>query len=520
MSLSVLFLIVSFSAPSFGAINDKQATDLINYYLDLVKSGNYESALDMWEQSCLGRATRLGIEYDDIPMKPDCNSFVIYDFSRIKQFIPEGLHSKAELDGNVLRWKFDAMLDSQQISHFYYTALSGNYYWLIFPQDYYCKDWSNRESKYFRFHINPTLNEYVNNIAVAALDEAVEKIAGRIGISAERTDILTLAKIDYYLCGSDLEVEKLSGVRDRGIYEPASDAIITTFIPDYHKVALLLVNFKLQKLPLFTLPFIQQGIGTLLGGRWQRSPEVILDFADYILKYNIVAVDSILNYSDFHNITFGDVTQPVGACLTDYIYTILGNDRFFDFYRSLSGNYESISTLTADSIKARITVYLGRGWDDLMTGFNAFMDSLRPQHGLIYPGDIGTDQIVIDDSGLTISSSDKWFKVEYVTKNEDRTGLIVLLNKDPQLADVKSMLFSDQLREKGQYHGYRYGIRLDKNEIGLYDYATNQILAKFVDDPSVKSSYYDDTTKKISAYFDRNLIRGKLIDRDPSFVME
>jgi hypothetical protein len=56
------------------------ATELISYYFDLFLSGNYESAAQLWEPTALERATRLGIEYDGIPVKPDCNSPVQYDF--------------------------------------------------------------------------------------------------------------------------------------------------------------------------------------------------------------------------------------------------------------------------------------------------------------------------------------------------------------------------------------------------------------------------------------------------------
>ena len=101
---------------------------MVNYYFDLVLSGNYESASGLWEPSSLARANRLGIEYDNMGIKIDCSSPIIYDFDRMRNYIAQGVHSVAVIDSQVIRWKFRAEKQDkkgEKSSHFYYTTKAG-----------------------------------------------------------------------------------------------------------------------------------------------------------------------------------------------------------------------------------------------------------------------------------------------------------------------------------------------------------------------------------------------------------
>lgn len=504
---------------SYPAHDDSQINDFLFYYLDLIRSGNYESATRLWKPSVLDRASRLGIRYDGIDVKPDCMSPVIYDYDRLKGFIPLRSYSKAVIDSEVVRLKFQAGVREKENTRFYYLEKSGEYYWLTTPQDYYSRGWPVTESKYFRFYTNPEKTALLNNIGIQSLDNFVETVAEKISIPPERMSVLEINKIDYYLCGGENEVDKLSGIRAKGVYDRGTDAIITMFIPHYYEVALLLVNFKLQKLPMFTLPFIQKGFATSLGGRWQRAPEVVFDFGNYILKYDIIEIDSVLAYNDYDGFAGGDVTHPVGACLAQYIYSTLGNDAFFDTYRVMSGDFQHVTGIPVDEIKVKIASRLGQTWDEFKTAFVEYLNSPQFQRGLIYPGDVKTDRVIIDENGVRISTSEKWVKVEYHGDTDTRPDINVLFGTDAELKDKLSLLFSEQYRGDKDFSGFRYGIKLDKNEIGLYDYATNQIRAKFIDDPGSESDYYDNTLNRVTAYFGRNLTDGVLPEKGDCLIL-
>ncbi|MEW5925244.1 MAG: hypothetical protein AB1746_14780 [Candidatus Zixiibacteriota bacterium] len=510
--IGAVFVFLMAAESGYSAADEARAQEIIHYYLDLLRSGNFESARGLWEPSCLEQSDRLGIQYDGIPIKADCGSPFLYNYDKMKVFLPDGIVSKLTLDSNTTRWKVEGTIDSEKIVYYYFTSLIGNYYWIIPPHYYFSKGWPVVESKYFRFIINPERMIHYNDFIAGSLDETVESLASELLIPAEKLDLLAGKKIDYYLCLDDHEVENLAGKTNREGYDRGFDIIITRFIPDFHKVALLLLNYKLENPPLFTLPAIREGLATCLAGQWQRAPEVVFDFGDYILRYGIVKLDSILTYDQYIDITSGDITGPVGACFAKYIYSQLGDDGFFGLYRTLSGDYKTMSGLTTDDIKRIIGTAMNQPWPVIESGFYAFLEKRRPQHGLIYPGDIATEKVIIDDSGLVISASDKWIKIEYQSQNNERIELSLLLDRESRLEGKKSMLFDEQYRTAPGYDGFRYGIKFDKNEIGLYDYAVNQIKAKFIDDPGVKSPYYDSTDNKVTAYFDIGLIGGTLPD--------
>jgi hypothetical protein len=501
-------------------LDNRLSQELLIYYFDLVLSGNYESAAGLWEPSSFARSNRLGIEYENIAVKADCGSPIIYDYDRMKKFLGQGVQSVAIIDSQVIRWKFKAELDKERISQFYYTAKVGKYYWLITPQDYYARDWSIEESKYFRFYINPKKDRFYNDIAAQSLDDFIEKVAGEISISADRLELLSEMKIDYYLCNSRHEVALLSGRNQQGVYDPASDAVITNFMPHFHQVSLLLINYKLQKLPFFTIPFIREGLASTLGGRWQRSPEVVFDFGAYILKYGILNIDSVFVSTVYDNQDNGDICDPVGACLTEYLWTELGLENFFELYWALSGDYQFVKAISDDDIKVKITEAMGQDYDTFKADFMSLVTDRKIHRGLINPGSIKTDEEIINDNGLIVSVSNKWLKIEYQAEKDIEPNISLLFDKVSAMDNKVSMLFLEQNKDKVEYNGYRYGIKLDKNEIGLYDFAANLIKAKYVDDFDSDTDYYDNSSNKITAYFDIDLLGGVLPGRKDYTILK
>lgn len=489
-----------------GLADDKKAQDMLIYYLDLVQSGNYESALGMWEPTALERATRLGIEYRNIPIKPDCGSPIIRNLGQIKDNLLTGIKSNATLDSGVIRIKFAVETSGGLIEHLYYMEKFGSDFWLIFPQDFFARDWPTRESKYFRFHINPNKTDYYNDIGAASLDAFVEKIANKIDIPAERMTTLESAKIDYYLCLDKLDVDRLSGEHISGYYDKGADAIISEVFPDFHLIARLLTNFTLKQLPYFTLPAFEEGLSIYLGGRWQRAPEVILDFGEYILDYKLTEIDSILTTSAAENGAASDITFPIDACLIDYLYSSLETAKFFDLYRALSGDRKIADIMTMEEIKTAMAAPFKMSWPEFKTGFEEYISSRTSHGGRIFPGKVATDREIINEKGLIISVSDKWLMVSYSATSGQSQEASLLFDQPERLKDKKSDLFDEQYGETEIYTGYRFGIRLDMNEIGLYDYATNQLKAKYVYNFAPDPGYYDSTSNEINAYLDISLL--------------
>jgi len=508
-----IFLIILSNPLSAKSLGQRLSNETINYYFDLVLSGNYESACGLWEPSSFARANRLGIEYENIGVKIDCTSPVIYDFEKMRKYITQGVHSVAIIDSQIFRWKFETEKGGKKkdnISHYYFTAKTDNYFWLITPRDYYARDWNFYQSRYFRYYISPVRDAYYNDIAAESLDRYVEKIAKKLSIPDERLKLLEEMKIDYYLCKSPYEVELLSGKKERGVYDPASDAVITSLMPHYYTVAMQLINFKLQTLPLCTVPILQKSAAAYLGGRWQRSPEVVCDFGAYILKYGILEADSLFDNHDNESGEGGDLTSPVGACLAEYLWAKLSMERFFELYRSLSGNYRYITELPIDTIKSRIAGYLDQDWDTFNADFLLYATRDKSNEGSIRPGDIFTDRELINEDGLVISVSKEWLNVQYTAGKDNEPSVSILFDRIPELDDKISMLYKEQYPTERINKFFRYGIKLDKNEIGLYDYASNLIVAKYIDNFSADTDYFDETDNKISAYINIELLNDVL----------
>jgi len=70
-------------------------------------------------------------------------------------------------------------------------------------------------------------------------------------------------------------------------------------------------------------------------------------------------------------------------------------------------------------------------------------------------------------------------------------------------------LFAKQYSGGSVFEGYRYGIRYDQNEVGLYDYATGQLLAKYIWGITPSDEYFDEPNNRVMVKF-----RSALIDND------
>jgi len=510
----VFFLIMILPAVTLSKSDDQKAYEALSYYLELIHSGNFESAEDFWETSAIERAHRLGIEYENVPIKTDCSSPVVYDREHLRYHLFHGIKSRSVVDSGLVKLNFSANIDVGKVYHSYLAQKLGDDFWLIFPQDYYARDWQRFETRYFRFYINPKRLEHYNHIAAEALDDFVEKIAGKIGIPSNRLSLLAEKKIDYYLCLDKIEVRKFTSRHEAGVYETGADAIISMIFPDFHLISQLLVNFRLEKLPLFTVPVLREGLSIYLGGRWQRSPEVIIDFGEYILDYELTEVDSIFVEDDSASDATGDITYPIDACFVDFLLTKLGGYDFFELYRNLSGDYRTVNGISADDIKSTVADALGTDWSGFRMSFKEYF-AVRENHGgLIFPGDIAADKVLIEEQGLVVSVSDKWLSVDYAEPGNDNIDINVVFDKNVELTGKISSLFDEQYHNQRDYEGHRFGIKMDRNEIGLYDYATNQLKAKYVVNFDPSPDYYNEEKSEIRAYFDINLLDGNLPDKN------
>ncbi len=519
MMLSVVVLLVLTSG--IPALTDlaKEARSTGFYYFDLLAFRNIESAEGLWVPSAVARAGRLGIEYDNIIFKTDCNSPAVKRYDQLKEYFVNSLRSQSPLDDTTfLRIKFDIKPHEERYEYFYFMQLLGDYYWFTFAEDYYARDWSVKETEYFRVHVHPKMDAHYNEFAANALDSFVESVAERLGISKDRLKILEEQKIDYFLCYQSLDIEHMCNIRVDNFYNQASDAVFSVNFPDFQIVAGLLVNFHLQKLPIATVPFLRDGLAVYLGGSWQRNADVLLDFGEYLLHNRVIEIDSLLVPPDSSQAF--DLTSPASAILVDYLVQKLGWESFFSLYRDLSGLPADVDKLSALTIKRKLAKYLEDEWKNIIAAINEYADNRKAHGGAVFPGGVKTNKRLIDDSGLVVSRSDDWIQIEYTAPAGTKPDLVLFFGTSDKLQGKKSSLRTEQYKDDAMLAGYRFSIRVDKNEIGLYDYATNQLAAKYVYDFDPDDDYYDKDKNRMTTYFDIKLLDGILPNKDDYLILQ
>ncbi|NIP43245.1 MAG: hypothetical protein GWO41_04455, partial [candidate division Zixibacteria bacterium] len=182
-------------------------------------------------------------------------------------------------------------------------------------------------------------------------------------------DRLQKEKIDYYLCTKE-DLKNITGYDAHGLAYLSADAIITRHLPHPHEMTHLIINYTLDSVPLYTLPFMQEGLACMCGGRWGKSPEVINQLGSAILKNNLCNLDDILTLQGF-NVTVGmpDISYPVSSLFVGYLIETMGMRDFKRLYLDLSGSSEGIDDYSKECVISKIEILSGLPFDSIRVGF-------------------------------------------------------------------------------------------------------------------------------------------------------
>ena len=121
-----------------------------------------------------------------------------------------------------LKYTYGNVVEGESVEHTFYAYFDSSYYWFIYPEDYYARNWPVVESEFFRIHVHPDVQGYLNSVNMASIDQFVEDIAKEIDIDKEAVNELREKKIEYYYCNNDSTVELIVGHRVKGTYDLAS----------------------------------------------------------------------------------------------------------------------------------------------------------------------------------------------------------------------------------------------------------------------------------------------------------
>jgi hypothetical protein len=504
---AVLVLLALAPAIRLKAANESPL-EVVKTYLDQVASGNYESATDLWSVASADRAGRFGIVYPESPIRADAASPLIRHAAELTQFAIQPIQSVETVgeDASCVKMLFSATRSGVTYQQWYYAKHEGEWYWLCYPQDAIARSWPVQESRFFRIHYHPTVAKYVSAPALRQFDSFVEAVADSLGLT--RTDIALIAdkKIEYFYCQDDSTVLSITGQFTKGVLDQSSNDIISSSFPHHHEVVHLLANIRLKTLPLYTLPVLREGLAVRFGGRWGKGPAALLDLGAFLHRDTLVSVDSTLAVGNFESSSEVDLMYPVSGVVASYLWDRLGKQKFWNLYLALSGPQEEIGKLKPAEIQAQIATALGKkSWGDVMTDLNVYTGQQNAAWATASAGTSAKGKAIWNNARDSVLIDGDWICFSVQADSGTLIRESFLLFKDTTFGDHTSVLFDEHFMGGVKFEGYRYGVRIDQNEAGVYDYAGNMLTGKFILGISGLDNYYDLKANKVTIKFKKSL---------------
>jgi hypothetical protein len=415
----------------------------------LIANDDLPGFVDQFELEISGR---LGIEYEGVD-----NKFLIsYDI-------------EDSIRNSIKRNELDYAIDVVDLEHDYsrivfsipQLSYQREFYFkdqrYISPISYYTRDWKRLESKHFRFLISDTT--LFNSHCVDNLENYFLEIARVLDFGDRKLKEVQGQKIYYLLCKDQEEIELLTGFQTRGMYNLAYDFVISTFNAHYHELLHLLMNLKLQRLPLHTHPFFQEGFAVAFGGRGGKEPEVILGLGVFLYNSKMVDYSSLLSKRDFCQVN-ASLSYPVCGLYSKFLVEQIGIEEYSQLYLEYSGSADEVEKMTIDEKELPETV----AWHEFIDDYSQrkavdFADS-EIQAQLIYDG---ASARVFEDS------------LSYYFNLRDT----LLIGADTSFREYQSRKFHDVFKTR-EYQGEKYLILADSNEISIYNLFTNNVVANYV----------------------------------------
>ena len=386
----IVFSIFILTAGSISAsLNDSTAVNIITSLIwERSKLENFVSH----DELILSK--RLGITYKGI----DNKCFISNDISpNIIQEIKDNkvtyTHSIEKLDGTYS--KLIITVPSYNFTREYYFKDS----MVVSKPYYYTKDWDTIKSKYFVFHVSD--DNLLNNYSINKLDDFVKECSGLLNFTSKDLQILEQNKIHYLLCKDENEIQLVTGFDTRGLYYIPYDYVISTFNYHTHELLHLLMNFKLKNLPLYTLPFFQEGFAVAFGGRGGQDQSILLNMGLFLEKSGFLTYSSLLNKPDFYK---NDITMsyPVAGLYNKFLFERLGADAYLKLYMKYSSNENE-----ADRIK----IDLHDLPDDSV--WQGYLKDISGQlQRITTPGNINNNKLIQQSSSCAIYDSEGYYQLK------------------------------------------------------------------------------------------------------------
>jgi hypothetical protein len=440
------------------------------YYEDFIYSllHDKDNLRKFADDSELARSERLGISYDDVK-----NKFLIsYD-------IDDDIRSKIREGKNTYRTY--EHVQNNEFSRIEFTVPSLNYsksfYFykskFIPPTRFFTREWQTRESKYFVFKISNPL--YFNDYCVKKLDDFVDSICTLLDVNTLRKQTLQKEKIYYVFCNDESEVESLTGFKTKGMFVTAFDEVITSYNTHYHEVAHVLINFKLQKLGLYTLPFFLEGFAVAVGGRGGMSSRVVTDVGYYIQKISFLTYDSILTNNTFYEYD-ANMTYALSGMYNLFLLNELSPKKYLELYKKTNGSLEFVRN---KAIEPGLLPNKA-SYDEFVRKYETSRDVFIDEN------DTNKSSVRIPGAGMSILKINDYYK--FFTSN---TFIFSPAERDFTTGDYESKMYHTFFKKgksiPDKFPGMKYGILADSVSVKLYNFYADELIATYEKNFSIES---------------------------------
>ena len=502
----IAVLVLALSTPSRASASG--ADSAFSSYIDAVLADDWSATESLWLPEEVALAKRFGVEFTGVPLKVDCSSPLLeHRLALRNKTIQMAVTDSAVADTLVA--KIVTLRSGGQpaaLSHTY-LLISTPAGWRITSPIYHAtRAWPVIETRFTRVRCpDSTL---LNQSALDAMDNFIDSLGTIFHFHADEWARLNREKLDYYLADR-ATITALTGYDARGMTYLPLDAIVTSNLPHEHEIVHALINFRLAPLPMYTLPALQEGVAVSYGGRWRKTPQVIMHLGAFVIKSGLMSVEDVLTHSGF-NSDASDLSYALGGLFTRCLIESMGFPQFAALYRRLSGPQQYIRNLTLHEIHKAAEESTGQPWELLIPSCverEVATFSHRGIDPLAYmpPSEFLWSKFTNGVEAILNETTDYY----YLEVGGEYAGraMGVCLKSDSLFtrSGYKSRLFAEQFPEQ-PYDGQICGIVFDSLEAGIYDYRTDMLLAKFASGFSQGESIWDAESRVVRFKVDKGVL--------------
>ena len=151
-----------------------------------------------------------------------------------------------------------------------------------------------------------------------------------------------------------------------------------------------------------------------------------------------------------------------------------------------------------------------KSWEEFRKDFDLYASDRKLRSSVSAAGVPKPGKALFSDQHNAVSVDGDWLCFTVQADSGANPHGSFFFYKNAKFGASKSQLFDEQFQGSVPFEGYRYGVRVDQNEAGVYDYAANALVGKFILGISGSEGYYDTTSNVVTVRFRKSLLGKQL----------